>query len=264
MRTRAFSKVVNVPLSMTACFAPLASGKQIDTVGAKVEGRIFVTDSEGKESFVAGARAKRTGAVTCGTAADEHGKCALETAPFGTYALEAVFAGPKAAAPIRVQTSQVQADLELKAIPVTDSLVVTVDQDKSSNPAPSETIPTKTLREGPNVNERFESSFPLIPGVLRGPDRHISLKGARNTKSGANLPIEVVSFPRFSSFDLQITRPVSLNVGEKPLHAPVGVSVFNLFNHFIRRTYRTILQAPASDNSSQLLARIPRQICLES
>jgi len=96
---------------MTACFAPLASGITIDAVGAKVEGRIFVTESEEKESFVVGARAKRTGAVTCGTAAYEYGKCALEAVPFGKYALEAASAGPKAAAPICVQASQVQADL---------------------------------------------------------------------------------------------------------------------------------------------------------
>jgi outer membrane receptor for ferrienterochelin and colicin len=210
MRARVVSTVVIVPLLMTSCFALLASGKQIDTVGAKVEGTIFVTDSEGKQSFVAGATVKLTGPVTCDTLTDENGKYALEAVPFGTYVLEAVFPGLKAVAPIRVQTSQVQADLELKPIPVTDSVVVTADQDKSANPAPSETIAAKTLREAPNVNERFESSLPLIPGVVRGPDGHVNLKGTRNTQSGAlvnsanvtdpvtggpaiNLPIDVVS-----------------------------------------------------------------------
>jgi hypothetical protein len=60
------------------------------------------------------------------------------------------------------------------------------------------------------VNERFESSLPLIPGVVRGPDGHVNLKGARNTQSGVlvnsanvtdpvtggpaiNLPIDVVA-----------------------------------------------------------------------
>ena len=210
MRARLVSTVVIVPLLMTSCFALLASSKQIDTVGAKVEGTIFVTDSEGKQSFVAGATVKLTGPVTCDTLTEKNGKYALEAVPFGTYALEAVSPGLKAVAPLRVQTSQVQADLELKPIPVTDSVVVTADQDKSANPAPSETIAAKTLREAPNVNERFESSLPLIPGVVRGPDGHINLKGTRNTQSGAlvnsanvtdpvtggpaiNLPIDVVS-----------------------------------------------------------------------
>ncbi len=60
------------------------------------------------------------------------------------------------------------------------------------------------------MNERFESSLPLIPGVVRGPDGHVNLKGTRNTQSGAlvnsanvtdpvtgspaiNLPIDVVA-----------------------------------------------------------------------
>lgn len=210
MRARVISTVVILPLLVTLCFVPLASGKQTDTVGAKIEGTIFVTDSEGKQSFVPGATVKLTGPVTCETQTDENGRYALAAVPFGTYALEALSPGLKAVAPIRVETTQVQADLELKPIAVTDSVVVTADQEASTNSTPSETIAAKTLREAPNVNERFESSLPLIPGVVRGPDGHINLKGTRNTQSGAlvnsanvtdpvtggpaiNLPIDVVS-----------------------------------------------------------------------
>jgi len=210
MRARVISAVVIFPLLVTLCFVPLASGKQTDIVGAKIEGTIFVTDSEGKQSFVPGATVKLTGPVTCETQTDENGRYALAAVPFGTYALEALSPGLKAVASIRVETAQVQADLELKPIAVTDSVVVTADQDRSANPAPSETIAAKTLREAPNVNERFESSLPLIPGVVRGPDGHINLKGTRSTQSGAlvnsanvtdpvtggpaiNLPIDVVS-----------------------------------------------------------------------
>jgi hypothetical protein len=45
-------------------------------------------------------------------------------------------------------------------------------------------------------------------------------------------PRNVARFPRFSSFDLQITRPLTLPFGEKHLHARIGMGVFNLFNHF--------------------------------
>jgi hypothetical protein len=210
MRARVVSTVVIVPLLLTSCFALLASGKQIDTIGAKIEGTIFVTDSEGKQSFVPGATVKLTGAVTCATQTDENGRYALAAVPFGTYELEALSPGLKAVASIRVEIAQVQADLELKPIAVTDSVVVTADQEASPNSTSSDTIAAKTLVEAPNVNERFESSLPLIPGVVRGPDGHINLKGTRNTQSGAlvnsanvtdpvtggpaiNLPIDVVS-----------------------------------------------------------------------
>jgi outer membrane receptor for ferrienterochelin and colicin len=210
MSARVISTVVIFPLLVTLCFVSLASGKQTDTVGAKLEGTIFVTDSEGKQSFVPGATVKLTGPVTCETQTDENGRYALAGLPFGTYALEALSPGLKAVASIRLETAQVQADLELKPIAVTDSVVVTADQEASANSTPSETITAKTLREAPNVNERFESSLPLIPGVVRGPDGHVNLKGTRNTQSGAlvnsanvtdpvtgsaaiNLPIDVVS-----------------------------------------------------------------------
>jgi hypothetical protein len=45
-------------------------------------------------------------------------------------------------------------------------------------------------------------------------------------------PRNVARFPRFSSFDLQITRPITLHFGEKRIHARAGGGVFNLFNHF--------------------------------
>jgi hypothetical protein len=45
-------------------------------------------------------------------------------------------------------------------------------------------------------------------------------------------PRNVARFPRFSSFDLQISRPLTVSIGEKHLHARVGLGVFNLFNHF--------------------------------
>jgi hypothetical protein len=40
------------------------------------------------------------------------------------------------------------------------------------------------------------------------------------------------TFPRFSSFDLQVSRPVSLHAGERRVKTRIGFSVFNAFNHF--------------------------------
>jgi hypothetical protein len=62
----------------------------------------------------------------------------------------------------------------------------------------------------PNVDERFQSLLPLIPGVVRGPNGLINMKGARTSQNGSlvnsadvtdpatgaaaiNIPIDVVS-----------------------------------------------------------------------
>ena len=76
-------------------------------------------------------------------------------------------------------------------------------------------------------------------------------------------PRNVARFPRFSSFDLQVTRPISLHFGEKHLHARVGMGIFNLFNHFDPRDVQNNLaSARFGGFFNTRLARIPRQICL--
>ena len=45
-------------------------------------------------------------------------------------------------------------------------------------------------------------------------------------------PRDSQRFRRFHSFDLQVTRPISLPFPHKDIKARVGFSVFNLFNHF--------------------------------
>jgi TonB dependent receptor len=45
-------------------------------------------------------------------------------------------------------------------------------------------------------------------------------------------PRDSQRFRRFNSFDMQVTRPVSLRFPHKEIKARVGFSVFNLFNHF--------------------------------
>src|SRR5439155_1620314 len=107
----------------------------------------------------------------------------------------------------------VRAELHLKPAEVKSSVTVTAGAPETKDPAPSETVSEKTLREAPNVNERFESSLPLIPGVVRGPDGHINLKGTRNTQSGAlvnSLPplrrdTKLESFDSYTQFDMILT-----------------------------------------------------------
>jgi outer membrane receptor for ferrienterochelin and colicin len=197
-------------LFVVCLFASAAQGKQPDNAPAKVEGTVFVQDSAGNQSFVAGASVKFSGPATFETESDENGRYVIAALPLGTYAVEVVFPGLKAALQVRVEASEVRVPIELVPAEVTSSVEVKADQADTKDPAPSETISEKTLRNAPNVNERFESSLPLIPGVVRGPDGHVNLKGTRNTQSGAlvnsanvtdpvtggaalNLPLDVVA-----------------------------------------------------------------------
>ena len=183
---------------------------QTPAATGRVEGTVFVRASSG-HTFAAGATVRLSGPVVLETETDENGNYTFAEVASGTYRIEAFLSGLEAARTISVEAGKiVRAELQLKPADVKSSVTVTATAPETKDPAPSETISEKTLRDAPNVNERFESSLPLVPGVLRGPDGHINLKGTRNTQSGAlvnsanvtdpvtggmaiNLPIDVVS-----------------------------------------------------------------------
>ena len=188
----------------------IAHGKQPNATTAKVAGTVFVQDSGGHRSAVPGARVKLSGPTVFETETDGKGNYVLPAVPPGTYTVEAVSPGLEIRQTLRVEGGEVHVSLELKPLEIASSVVVKADPADIKNPAPSQTVSEKTLRDAPNVNEQFESSLPLIPGVVRGPDGHINLKGTRNTQSGAlvnsanvtdpvtggpaiHLPIDVVS-----------------------------------------------------------------------
>ncbi len=192
--------------------APLlsASGQQTGTGRVTLVGTVLVTNSSGEQSFVPGARVTLSGPISMTTVSNESGTYSFAAIPVGTYTLEAASPGLKVVQTVRVESREVRVPLELKPIEVTNSVVVKSDQAENKDAAPSATISEQTLRDAPNVNERFESSLPLIPGVVRGPDGRVNLKGTRNTQSGAlvnsanvsdpvtgspaiNLPIDVVA-----------------------------------------------------------------------
>jgi hypothetical protein len=130
--------------------------------------------------------------------------------PLGTYELYASTPDLEVRQTLRVEAGKISLPLELKPKNLASSVTVTADPAEAKNPTPGETITDKTLRDAPNVNERFETLLPLVPGVVRGPDGHVNLKGTRNTQSGAlvnsanvtdpvtgspaiNLPVDVVA-----------------------------------------------------------------------
>lgn len=59
-------------------------------------------------------------------------------------------------------------------------------------------------------------------------------------------PRDSMRFPRFNSFDMQVTRPISLPIPHKEMKARIGVSVFNLFNHFNPRDVQNDLDSGRS------------------
>ena len=189
--------------------APTYIGAQNAGTGA-VQGSVFVMDSEGA-SYVPGAKVTLQGAKPLQMETDEKGQYAFRDLAPGQYTVLVSFPGLQATEDITIPAGTlVKVDLELKPVTVQTSVTVSETYNDVKVPTVTETISQKTIDDAPNVNEHFESLLPLVPGVVRGPDGRINMKGARNTQSGAlvnsanvtdpatgspgiSLPIDVVS-----------------------------------------------------------------------
>jgi hypothetical protein len=146
-----------------------ASAQQTSTGRATIVGSVYVVNPSGEQSLVPGAKVELSGPVSMQTESNKVGEYSFVAIPVATYTLAATSPGLNAVQTVQVESREVRVPLELKPIEVTNSVVVKSDQDENKDAAPSETISEQTLRDAPNANERFESSLPLIPGVVRGP-----------------------------------------------------------------------------------------------
>jgi hypothetical protein len=190
------------------CAGVLASDNRRAT--GVVQGTVYA-GAPGDQSLVADVKIRLSGHVTFETKTNAEGKYVFTAIPPGNYTVEATFSGLEATQTIAVEADRVvQLPLQLKPSSVRASVIATASETDAKFPSSTTTINEKTVRDAPNMEEKFDSLLPLVPGVVRGPDGHINLKGASNTQNGAlvnsanvtdpatgspaiNLPIDVVS-----------------------------------------------------------------------
>ena len=191
------------------CFAQVSPTADAGTKPISLEGAVWTGDAA-TPSYVAGANVKAVGPVTAERETDNTGSFRFVDLPPGAYTLTASMPGLQAQQSVTLQAGQeLKLSLQLTPTVVVTSVNVTAPESATESPSPTQTITQKTLRDAPNMNERMETLLPLVPGVVRGPDGRINMKGARNTQSGAlvnsanvtdpvtgnpaiNLPIDVV------------------------------------------------------------------------
>ena len=155
--------------------------------GARVQGTAFVSDSAGP-SYIANAKVTLRGPTIVQTETDEAGRFEFRDIQPGTYTIEVAAPGLSATQIVTVEASKgADIPLELKPATVEESVTVTAsaNEDPESSPSPTGTISSNTLQNAPNMDDRAESVLPTLPGVVRGPDGRINMKGARTTQSGA-------------------------------------------------------------------------------
>src|SRR6185503_14237119 len=148
----------------------------------RINGTIFVADSQGP-SYVPGAKVMLSGARSVEQQADEQGRFTFDQLAPGAYAITAESPGLQAGQSVTVEVGKIaNVTLELKPLAVQTEITVTASPTLVKGEIPAQTISANTVRDTPNQNERTESVLALVPGVVRGPDGRINMKGARNTQ----------------------------------------------------------------------------------
>lgn len=178
-----------------------------------IQGVVITIDPDGGHSVVPRAKVSLDGPKHFDAEADAEGKFTIGGVAPGSYGITAKALGMTATQDVVVVAGKIsEITLQMKVEVVNESVTVTgkaneVDAKEASG---TNTLGESAVQDMPNKEERVDSLLPLIPGVVRGPNGRINMKGARATQNGSlvnssdvtdpatgataiNLPIDVVS-----------------------------------------------------------------------
>ena len=183
---------------------------QNSTNPGSIKGQVLVVDSSGN-SYVPGASVILNGAASLQTESDATGQYSFSSVLPGTYTIQATAPGLETQQLVTINPGEtIAVSLKLQVARTTTDVTVTASSANPDISTATQTVEQKTINDAPNSDQKFETLLPLVPGVIRGPDGRINMKGTRNTQGGAlvnsanvtdpasggpaiNLPIDVVS-----------------------------------------------------------------------
>jgi len=166
---------------MAVCISPAGhAAAQSSAQAGAVEGQVVVVASTGS-AYVPGALVSLDGPEHFATQTNSGGEYNFPSVGPGTYIIRATAPSLETQQSVSVAPGQVaDVPLTLQITRTTADVTVTANVTGVTT-----TIEQKTIENAPNANERFETLLPLIPGVVRGPDGRVNMKGARSAQSGA-------------------------------------------------------------------------------
>lgn len=198
---------LTILLFLGTCFAQGDSS----AVGS-IRGDVFTKGTNGEPAVLPKVRIVLRGPITRETESDAQGAFAIDGLPAGTYQIEGNAPGLYAALAVEVSAgTSSTVPVEMSVAVVTSNVNVTAsDTTQAEESAQHNTISQSVVERAPNQEEKIESLLPLVPGVVRGPDGRINMKGAQATQAGwlvnstnvtdpatggqaISLPIDVVS-----------------------------------------------------------------------
>ena len=211
-------------LGMCLIVAPWVAAQQEASTGSLTV-TVVVVDANG-QSYVPGAVVTLSGRAELKAESDSAGTLRFNSVVPGTYQVKAEFPGLAAEQTQEIKGGIVTSlTLELKPVEVKSSITVSAE---AGNVSPATVTPEKisatVVSNAPTTDDRAQSLLPMIPGVVRGPDGHINMKGARATQSGALVNSANVTDPATGSpgLDLPVDVVASVQVISDPYDPQYG------------------------------------------
>jgi hypothetical protein len=155
----------------------------------KIRGTVVIIESDGSTSMIPGAAVAIDGREPSRkTITDDKGSYTFVELPAGQYQIRANAPGLIGSASAELKPGQ-SLDLQIVMNIESAKQSVTVDgsdgQAITAEPEQQNEISRPTILNAPTKDDRADTLLPLIPGVVRGPDGLINMKGARSSQAGA-------------------------------------------------------------------------------
>ena len=168
------------------------------------------------------------GAAPLSAVTDEQGEYKFENLAPGTYTLQVELSGFKSRS-LNVTVGQgitmlEPINLDVETVSASVNVVDSSDALNTTEAAPKASFKQDNLQKLPLANEQLQDALPLVPGVVRGPDGLLNVKGARSSQSGALVNSANVTDPATGDFaiNLPLEAVQSVEVLTNPYAAEYG------------------------------------------
>src|SRR6185369_14594766 len=210
----------------------LAGAQAVLAQTSVLQGTVNVSSTNGAGERLPGASLKLTpassGTPSRSTVTNEQGEYKFTDLAAGIYTLQIDVSGfkqqTKTVTIQKAVTAVENINLEIEGV-TADVTVVADGEGLNTTPA-GESVSFKQdkLQTAPLVNEQFQDAIPLVPGVVRGPDGQLNLKGARASQSGFLVNSASVTDPVTgeSAINLPLEAVQSVEVVSNPYAAEYG------------------------------------------
>jgi outer membrane receptor for ferrienterochelin and colicin len=228
-RTKYLYRAMLVSVLAILIFSSLANAQNAQSETGTVRGAVATSAPDGQSYNIPGASLKlKSGTQVAETSANEAGEYEFTKLLPGEYTLEATAEGFKSSSKtiaIRAGASLVE-NISLEVADITASVSVTSASEnvQTTEAAPASTVKHDTLKNLPLPTEQLVDALPLVPGIVRGPDGQIDVKGARSSQSSMTVNSANVTDPVTGefAFNLPIEAIESVQVLTNPYAAEYG------------------------------------------